>query len=436
MEKDPKLNERTEEVQEIISRMPSAFGIKISIFVAFIVAVMLSFGWIVKYPDVVNGSVTINANTTPIKLVANSSGKLNLNGFKDQDKVREGDYVAVIQNPANTADMRHVAKLLTSLNLKEKLQINTLKVFPRNVSLGEINIKYYTFLNALSQSIQHYNENLYDQQDIALRQMVQGYQRDILITKERLKVSEQNLALVRKNHTKDSTLLAKKVLSEVDNDRSVISLLNAKDAYQNILRDNSNAGNQLRVTENQISQNHLQKIIKEKQLEMDLITAFSELEDYIKNWEQKYVLKSPISGRVQFLKFYRDGQYVQSSENVFTIVPEDSNVLGQMTLPAWGAGKVRVNQEVIIKLDNYPYMEYGSIKGIVSSIAMTTTSVTTNNGPIETYMVNISLPDKLKTNYGSVLNFKFEIKGSGEIITNERRLVERLFDNLKYKYQE
>ena len=52
------------------------------------------------------------------------------------------------------------------------------------------------------------------------------------------------------------------------------------------------------------------------------------------------------------------------------------------------------------------------------------------------YLVNISLPDKLKTNYGSVLNFKFEIKGSGEIITNERRLVERLFDNLKYKYQE
>lgn len=436
MEKDPKLTERTEEVQEIISRMPNAFGFKISLFVAFIVAVMLSFGWIIKYPDVVNGSVTINANITPVKLVSNSSGKLNLNGFADQDKVHEGDYIAIIQNPASTTDMRRVSNLLASFNLRGKLQVGTLRAFPRNVSLGEINIKYYTFLNALSQSIQHYSKNLYDQQDIALRQMTKAYSRDILISQERLKVSKQNLALIQKNQTKDSTLLVKKVLSEFDNDRSVISLLNAKDAYQNTLRENSNANNQLQVTENQISQNQLQKLIKEKQLEMDLITSFSELEDYIKNWEQKYVLKSPINGRVQFLKFWRDGQYVQSSESVFTIVPEDSNVLGQMSLPAWGAGKVKVNQEVIIKLDNYPYMEYGSIKGMVSSIAMTTTSVTTNNGPVETYLVNISLPDKLKTNYGSVLNFKFEIKGSGEIITNERRLVERLFDNLKYKYQE
>lgn len=436
MEKDPKLTERTEEVQEIISRMPNAFGFKISLFVAFIVAVMLSFGWIIKYPDVVNGSVTINANITPVKLVSNSSGKLNLNGFADQDKVHEGDYIAIIQNPASTTDMRRVSNLLASFNLRGKPQVGTLRAFPRNVSLGEINIKYYTFLNALSQSIQHYSKNLYDQQDIALRQMTKAYSRDILISQERLKVSKQSLALIQKNQTKDSTLLVKKVLSEFDNDRSVISLLNAKDAYQNTLRENSNANNQLQVTENQISQNQLQKLIKERQLEMDLITSFSELEDYIKNWEQKYVLKSPLNGRVQFLKFWRDGQYVQSSESVFTIVPEDSNVLGQMSLPAWGAGKVKVNQEVIIKLDNYPYMEYGSIKGIVSSIAMTTTAVTTNNGPVETYLVNISLPDKLKTNYGSVLNFKFEIKGSGEIITNERRLVERLFDNLKYKYQE
>ena len=47
-------------------------------------------------------------------------------------------------------------------------------------------------------------------------------------------------------------------------------------------------------------------------------------------------------------------------------------------------------------------------------------------------MVLVDFPKKFKTNYGTVLDFKAEAKGSAEIITNDRRLIQRLFDNLKY----
>ncbi|MFD2148733.1 hypothetical protein [Mucilaginibacter antarcticus] len=87
---------------------------------------------------------------------------------------------------------------------------------------------------------------------------------------------------------------------------------------------------------------------------------------------------------------------------------------------------------MIIKLDNYPYREYGSIKGKVLSISLTTNTVKTEKGEAETYLVNVDLPDELKTNYGSKLDFKYEIKGTGEIITRDRKLIERLFDNMKY----
>jgi hypothetical protein len=55
----------------------------------------------------------------------------------------------------------------------------------------------------------------------------------------------------------------------------------------------------------------------------------------------------------------------------------------------------------------------------------------TPQGIIENYLVTVDLPNQLKTNYGSQLDAKFEIKGSAEIITKSRRLLERLFDNLK-----
>ena len=48
------------------------------------------------------------------------------------------------------------------------------------------------------------------------------------------------------------------------------------------------------------------------------------------------------------------------------------------------------------------------------------------------YLVVIDLPHSLTTNYGTNLGFQYEIKGAAEIITSKRRLLERLFDNLKY----
>ncbi len=40
-----------------------------------------------------------------------------------------------------------------------------------------------------------------------------------------------------------------------------------------------------------------------------------------------------------------------------------------LLLPAEGAGKVEPGQKVNIRLDNYPYMEYGMLEGVISHIS-------------------------------------------------------------------
>ena len=91
------------------------------------------------------------------------------------------------------------------------------------------------------------------------------------------------------------------------------------------------------------------------------------------------------------------------SEEVFSIVPLQEDIIGQVLLPASGAGKVDVGNDVIIKLDNYPYIEFGSIKGKVKSISLVTKKLKTETSNIETYLVIVSLPDGLTTNYGESL---------------------------------
>ena len=88
---------------------------------------------------------------------------------------------------------------------------------------------------------------------------------------------------------------------------------------------------------------------------------------------------------------------------------------------------------MIIKLDNYPYLEYGILRGTVESISQITSAISlTGAGSMDTYRVEVVLQEEGKTNYGAHLNLAAEAKGTAEIITKKRVLLERLFDNLKY----
>lgn len=102
-------------------------------------------------------------------------------------------------------------------------------------------------------------------------------------------------------------------------------------------------------------------------------------------------------------------------------------------IPSFGAGKVEVGQTVNVKMDNYPYDEYGLLKGVVKSVSRITNKIKTQNGDMDTYLVIISFPDGTLTNFGKILPLDFETKGTVEIITKRKRLIERLFDNLKSK---
>ena len=106
------------------------------------------------------------------------------------------------------------------------------------------------------------------------------------------------------------------------------------------------------------------------------------------------------------------------------IIPEaHAQIIGRINLPAKGAGKVAVGQKVNIRFENFPYMEYGIIKGQVKSI-----SPIPNN---ENYIVEVHIPQEMKTNYNIPLKFTPEMKGSAQIITEDLRLIQRFFNPAK-----
>jgi multidrug resistance efflux pump len=425
---------KSEEITDIVDRMPMAFGRWVAIAVVIFSALLLLFGWIIKYPDTVTGHIRLNSGNASVKLVANASGNLHLASFRAQDEVKKEDYIAVIDNSAVTGDVRTVAALIARFNPNEPLNDSIRQVFPDEVSLGDLNLKYYAFLSALKNRCDYIKDNVYEKQRISLLDDIE-WKRNILNESELLmQTTQQKLDISRKWMEKYSSLNRDEIVTyEYEVDRSRSDYLTAKQEEQNLRKEIASVKMQIAEDRNRLTQLDVEQKEKERTLQMDLLAAYQDLSDNIKAWEQKFVFKAPFDGKVEFLKFLTENQFVQSGEEVFGIVPQETNMFGQVLLPSAGAGKVKMGSRVTVKLDNFPYMEYGSVEGTVGSISLLSQPQKTEQNVVETYLIIVDLPEGLTTNYGEKLDFRHEIGGTADIIIKERRLIERLFDNLKYR---
>ena len=71
-------------------------------------------------------------------------------------------------------------------------------------------------------------------------------------------------------------------------------------------------------------------------------------------------------------------------------------------------------------MQNYPNYEFGVLKGTVSSI-----SETSNKDGF--YTIDVSLSKELITSHNKEIEFKQEMRGAAEIITEDLRLIQRFF---------
>jgi len=109
-------------------------------------------------------------------------------------------------------------------------------------------------------------------------------------------------------------------------------------------------------------------------------------------------------------------------ETVLTVLPlKQGDYIGKAFVEARGIGKIKEGHQVVIRFDNFPYMEFGTVSGRLSSISLVPND--------DQYAAEIRLDSSgLVTNYGIVLDFQQNMTGLAEIITEQRTLMQRITD--------
>lgn len=144
----------------------------------------------------------------------------------------------------------------------------------------------------------------------------------------------------------------------------------------------------------------------------------------ISEWEQLYVVKAPTEGVISYFNFWSENQNVKQGDEIFSIIPKSqTEIIGKVLLSTQRAGKLKIGQKAIIKLDNFPYTEFGVIEGTVKHIS----SIPKQNQ----YAVEIDFNNKLITKTGTIITAKNDIQGSVDIVTEDLRLIERIFYQIR-----
>lgn len=384
MEEKKHIEIRSEEVQDILSRPPHSLIRWGSSTIGIIFLVLFVGSFFFDYPDTIECKITITTSNPPVWVVAKATGKIKEIYKADKQMVKRKDVLAVIENPADTKEVIRLKNEIETVKVDGSLVQN---VDMQSVNFGDIQSAYTVFAKTLDQYNNSIKFNLYEQK--------------VKADKAQLSVYSDYLKAISRQQ-----------------------VITHKQFYTNI----SNTKMQIAQSRNDILGLKLQQRQEKKENETALRSALGELKNAIRIWEQNYVLVSPIVGVLSYSSVWKENQNVTEGDKIFSIISDTSgSIVGKIQIPVAGSGKIKQGQRVNIKLDGYPYLEYGFLTGWIESIS----SLTDNN----LYTATVRMPQKLVTSYHKPVHLIGELTGNAEIVTDNRSVGARILSPFRYIFK-
>lgn len=417
---------RSEDFNDVLGEIPSwilRWGITM---IACIVLFLLIGSAIFKYPDTISSTVTLTGTTPVSGIVAKTSGKLQELYVKNNQQVKMNSFLAVIENPAKTYDIVRLKELVQKIGA----DLDTIALTPsQQLQLGNLQSLYSSFYLTMSEYRQ-FKELAYHFKkiDLVKKRIIKNevYYKNMLRQKELL---ETQIKISHQQYARDSILEAKGLISKEAIEISYSQYLQSFLSAENMDRSLENLQIQLAQMHESLYDTEYQYLDKKNTLEAQLRSFINQLRVEIDAWEMNYALITPLDGEITLTQYWTKNQNITAGDIVFNIVPNNrGEIIGKALLPTERSGKVKIGQKVNIRFSNYPDKEYGIIKGIVKNISLIPIA---NGKETKNYIVDIQLPNGLKTSYNKDLPFLPEMEGQADIITEDISLLERFLLPLK-----
>lgn len=296
---------------------------------------------------------------------------------KDGDRVKAGDHLIDLEGIGSDSDFNQSrrqleAAMLTRLRNQALLRgfdSKTLPVFTR-----EERESYAFNKNELAEA-ERLMQNEYqtwlmqDEQAETILQQHKAKQRStysqIIKLKNVGKIEKQRLEDFRK-------LLEKNYLSQHEYYEQQSKLIQNDQDLASLYEDQ-------REVQESIHQVEKERILNLQSLKRDTLDNFrqsnediAQLQEQLSKTRQRQSLMSltsPISGTVQQLAFHTEGGVIMEGQPAMLIAPENDTIEIEMLVANKDIGFVKAGQDVVVKIESFPYTRYGYLDGKVQHVS-------------------------------------------------------------------
>ena len=393
------------------------------VMILIVTAGLLVLSWMVKYPDVIPARITLTTENPPVRVVGRADGKIAELFVADGAVVEAGQEIITLDNNAEKKSIEQLEKFLKNIS-QQNIPLDKINP-PTNLELGDLESDYANFVRQWSAYRFDLEGATVDKKATIIQRQIEQVQSLNEALRQQENTLREMMAVAEKKRMRQQDLLT-------DGSVSVESVEAAEEAYL-IARGNLESlqnqliSNNIKIEELQLTVLDFKEGKKNTDYDQSLGVneGLAGLKEAIKAWKRKFIITAPIAGKIATTRILATQQFVKENEIILTIVPAstEEKLIGRALLPRRGAGKITSGMPVNIRLDGFPYQEFGAVKATVAQVSL----VPEVDGQ---YLVMVDMPKTMVTTYNKLIPFQQEMQGTANIITEERRIITRIFDKV------
>ena len=393
---------------------------------------LCSFLFFVKLNNSISVPAEIRSTQDPLPIFSKKTGVFIFTA-KDGDKVTKGQTIGYHEQNGDLA-------LITTTNTYiNQLTIDDLTNKPFEV-YNEINVGGLGAQN-LESSFEKLKENLIDY--LSLITIEKGFldkKINLLSKKERLEndkiavfdvqdsLSNVQKELLHQQNVRDSLLFVAQILSPDEAEVNQLELINErKNAIRNYINRFSSfeAIKSIELEELATKTSYFAALYKQKS---KLKNTLNKVKNSILAWENENLAKAVSEGTV-LAKNTENRIPINANEVLAFISPppvETPEYVIYLDIPTKHINYVKKEQNVRIKVNEYPFLEYGVIEGEIINIPDETAN--------DYYRCEARLLQGINTNYGRKLSPKNRYNGVAQVSLKRENLLRKVKNILTWQY--
>jgi HlyD family secretion protein len=228
---------------------------------------------------------------------------------------------------------------------------------------------------------------------------------------------EQAESLLRERQSSYDTIVSE---SRAERQKALLSLEEQEGSYQSLIHQGELA---LLQTEKQLQEIETQITT----LKADIAQSKRQIQSLNFQLKQR-VVKSSIDGTVFHLPLSGAGAVVQPGELMVKIAPKKASLVMRGQIATKETGSLKVGQSVKIKLDAYPFQDYGVIPGRLNWVSPDSKTIETNEGKKEVFELEIEPKSLYLQDQNNQIPLTPGQTGTAEIILRQRRVIDLILD--------